>query len=273
VADDAHVIYNRYSDNLAPSATITIETGTAATGYDPENIADGDAAKPSKLNETSGAWLFDFGTATEIAIAALFHHNFEAGLDVRLQANASNSWGAPSLEVSFVIPAWRVDRFPGQPWIDLTGQDAFGAYRYWRLLVAGTNAVALAVGELWLGAVVRRLNPDFAQGRSSALDQPIIEHKTAYRRLRTPLSTTIRSISGTIPPTTDTVAQAVIDWITDAGGRPFLFIPDATLNEAWLALHLTTRHQIEALLDHDASTFPLSLEEDGRGLEPTPSPL
>lgn len=270
---DAHIIYNRYSDNLAPSATITIETGTAATGYLASYIANGNNARPSKLNETSGAWLFDFGTPTEIAIAAIGHANFEAGLDVRLQANVANSWGSPSFEAAFTIPAWRVDRFPGQPWLDLTAVSGWGAYQYWRFVAVGTNAVALAVGELWLGALIRRLDPDFVQGRRPAFDRPRVEHQTAYRRLRTPLGTTVRGLSGSLPPTTDAVVQDVFDWVTDADGRPTLVIPDGLANEAQFMLHTLSRQEMQDLLDHDATTLALSLEEEGRGLEPTPSPL
>lgn len=267
-----NAIYNRYSDNLAPSATITVQTGTAATGYTATQIADGNIAKPSKLNETSGAWLFDFGSAKQIMIAAIGHHNFAAGLNVRIQANATNAWGAPSLDVPFTIPAWRVDRFPAQPWLDLSAVAGAGAYRYWRFVVVGVNPVAIAVGALWLGNIIRRLSPNYVWGDVVGYDQPQVEKKTAYRRLRNSLGTTVRSITADLNPATNAGAQDVVDWFLDANGRAILLILDGTLNEVWFALNTVTVQQVKQTFI-DFNTIHLAFEEDGRGLEPTPSPL
>jgi len=266
------VIHSRYSDNLAATAAISIETGTAATGYPASQVADYNAARPSKLNEASGAWLFDMTTAKSIAIAAIAHHNFQAALDVRLQANATNAWGGPSFEAAFTIPAWRADRFPGQPWLDLAGLAGWGPYRYWRLVVVGTNPVPLAVGDVWLGSTLRRFDRNVQKDHQLGFDQPRIEHQTAYKRLRTPLGTTVYSFVGDLDPATPQTAQDVFDWMLDAAGRPSLFIPDGTKNEASLYLHTQSaqsmkRHYIASNAVH------LDLIEDGRGLEPTPSPL
>ena len=276
MAIDPHTIYNRYSDNVAPTASISLDGCTAETGYLPEWIADWNIARPLRLQETSGRVVFQFGTPVSVAIAAIGHANFEAGLDVRLKALSGGSpfnWASPDFEYLFTIPAWRVGRYPYQPWADLTAEPNWGAYGTWALDVVGTNPVALTIGDLWLSETIRRLNPDFREGRRPALDQPRIEHQTTYRRLRSQLGKLIRSVSGQIPPTDDSVVQEVLDWMVDADGRPFLFIPDGAAAEAWWAIHVTTRQELEDLLDHDLTTFELVIEEDGRGLEPTPSPL
>lgn len=270
---DPHIIYNRYSDNLARTATITLDGCTAESGYDIANVADHNAAWPLRLVETSGAIIFDLGTSLEVRLPALFHCNFEEGLAVSLKAKDTNSsWGSPSFQYDFDIPAWRADGFPGQPWDDLSGLTNWGAYRYWRLEMA-TNSVALTLGDVWLGATVRRLDPDYRPGRRRKFDRPQVEHKTAYTRLRSSLGTTFRSVTGQIPPTNDALAQDVLDWMLDADGRPFLFVPDATENEAWLAIHAITAQEFEDQLDHDAQSIELPIEEAGRGLAPTPSPV
>ncbi len=269
---DAHVIYNRYSENAARLATITLSGCTAETGYSVDNLVDGVVARPLRLVETSGRIVFDFGSDIFIALIALFHCNFQEGLTVLIEANATNSWAGPSFSQAITIPAWTVYRYPGNPWLMLDELPGWGAYRYWSISI-GSNACALTLGEVWMSESVRRLNPDFAPGRRPAFDQPLIEHTTAYRKLRTQIGKVVRSVTGQIPPTDDDVVQDVLDWITDANGRMFLFIPDGLANEAWPAIHTTTRQEIEDLLDHDASTFPLTIEEDGRGIEPTPSPL
>ena len=267
----SHVLYNRYSDNIAPSATVTVQTGTAATGYPPSYINDRNASRPSKLNETTGAWLFDFGSAKTVAIFALFHANFQAGLQFHLQANSADSWGAPPFDTIITMPAWNAARFPGQPWVDLRTLPGYNAYQYWRLAVLSANAVALAVGDVWMGGTVRSFN--LQVNDKPKYNRPQIEHSTSYRRLRYPLATLIRSWSGTIPAD-DTSRDDLVSWILDADGRPVLFIPEhsAAVPEAWMALHQTGAIEVtQAFLN--ANFMPLDIEEDGRGLEPTPTPL
>ena len=62
------------------------------------NIYDGNPAKPAKLTTTTGAWRWDFGGAKQLDVAAIIHHNLTAGLNVRIQGNATDAWGAPSLD-------------------------------------------------------------------------------------------------------------------------------------------------------------------------------
>jgi len=270
---DAHIIYNRYSDNLALTAdAVSVDGGTVETGYDIDWILDVNAARPVRLSTLQGMFKFHWASAVRLAIVAIFHANYQEALTIHIEGNDTDSWSSRSFSTTVTMRAWRVDRFPPQPWVDLTGLSA-GSYHYWRVGTQDDNAVNVAVGEIWLGATIRRLNPDFMQGRSPAQDVPQIEHQTAYRRMRKALGTTIRSVSGTIPPTSDANAQDVLDWIADANGRPFLFIPDGLAGEAWLGIHTITKQQMQDLLDHDATSFPLAVEEDGRGLEPTPSPL
>jgi hypothetical protein len=267
----SHCIYNRWSDNLAPSATITIETGTAAAGYDPSWIADFNASRPSKLNETSGAWLFDFGSAVQVEIAAIFHSNIEEGHAIHIQANATDSWGSPSLDVSITMPAWKAGGYPPNPWVDLRAVTGAGAYRFWRVMIPVANAVALSIGDVWLGSTVRTFNLQYED--KPTIGRPVIEHTTDYRKLRFQLGFTSRKWTGTIPADNAT-RDAVIDWILDADGRPVLFIPEHSADpaEAWLALHTTTLQDVNETFD-EANFLPLAMEEDGRGLKPTPSPV
>lgn len=276
MAVDPHVIYNRYSDNLAPSASISLDGLTLEPGYDAEWICDGNIARPVRFQEATGRVLFVFDDPVAVYLPAIGHANFAAGLDVRLKAIGGGSpldWTNPDFEYQFTIPEWRVGRYPYQPWADLTQEPNWGSYDRWALDIVGTNPVALTIGEIWLGDTIRRLNPDFREGRRPAIDQPRIEHRTTYKRLRSQIGSIVRSVTGTIPPTDDDVVQDILDWMIDADGRPFLFIPDGAAPESWWALHVTTRQELEDWLDHDLTSLELVIEEDGRGLEPTPSPL
>lgn len=273
---DPHIVYARTSENLAGQATISLDGLTLEDTYEAAWIADGNIARPVRFQETQGRIVFAFEDPVAIRLTAIGHHNFAEGLDVRLQALSGGSpldWSSPDFEYSFTIPAWRVGRYPGQPWDDLQDLPGWGAYSHWALYIAEANSVALTIGEIWLGEELRRLNPDFREGRKPALDRPRIEHPTTYKRLRSGLGTMVRSVTGTVPSTDDQLVQDILDWLADADGRAFLFVPDGTANEAWWAIHVTSRQEIEDWLDHDASMLELQIEEDGRGLEPTPSPL
>ncbi len=265
--------YNRYSDNLALSATITLDGCTAEAGYTTSRLNIVNAARPLRLVETSGAIVFAFAAPVEVRMPALIHCNFKETLDVRLQGNTANSgWATPDFEYQFpAMPAWRADRFPAQPWADLIDEADWDAFQYWRLLI-DTNSVALSLGHIWLGATVRDVAQKVEPGLNLGYVQPRVEHHTAYRDLRTPLGTTRRPFDAVLGPATDAEAQDIFDWALDAAGRPTLFVADDTKPESMLALHVATAQAMKRRFV-DGGVLQLNLIEDGRGLEPTPSPL
>lgn len=267
-----HVIYNRFSDNLAITATLSVNVGSAADGYPIANVADVNAARPFKFNETTGAVVFDMLIAKQVKIVAIFHANFQNALPIKIQGNATNSWATPSLDVTINMPAWHADRYPGQPWVDISAVTGAGAYRYWRVAMLTANAVPLAIGDIWLGSTLRTLNLQWAD--TPVVGRPQIEHQTDYKKMRFPLGYTARTWTGVIPLVSDTTRDEIVNWVLDADGRPVLFIPEhsAAIPEAWLALHTTTLQALTKIASN-ATTLPLDMEEDGRGLEPTPSPL
>src|SRR5438876_5330976 len=153
----SHCLYGRHSDNVAPLAAVTIQNATAATGYLPSWVCDFDASRPSKLNETTGCWLFDFADSPQaIAIVAIVHSNFQSGMPIHIQANNSNVWNAPPLHEVIIMPSWHAGHFPPQPWLDLRAVAGAGAYRYWKIAILNPNPVPLAVGEVWLGTAIRQ---------------------------------------------------------------------------------------------------------------------
>jgi hypothetical protein len=266
--------YNRYSDNLAPlAAAVSVDGGTIEAGYDIERIRDGSAARPLRLSTKQGMVKYHFASAVEVAIVAIAHANYVAGLTIHVEGNDTDVWTSPSFAQTLAAPVWRADRFPGEPWLDTRALSGFGSYHYWRVGTKDDNTVNVSIGEIWLGSTVRELSPNYVWGGAVGFDQPQIEHATAYRRLRTPLGTTRRAISADLNPATNAGAQDVIDWFLDANGRSTLLIPDGTIADgAWLALNTVSVQQItQQFLDYNR--IHLSFEEDGRGLEPTPSPL
>lgn len=232
----ANLLFQKPTDNIAAAATLTVNTGTEDAAYPAANLVDLNPAKPAKLTTTTGSWVFDFGTAANVDLVAIIHHNLDAGLNVRIQANATDSWGAPSLNQVITIPAYRSDGFPINPFKDLTGVSP-RSYRYWRLVVVGVNSAAVQIGEVWLGATLRTLAVNIRWNYEENDDQPLIEHNTDFR-VRTVYSygVSIRRLVAQLT-TTDGGAAELYDWWRSCRGRahPMLIALDADINDCMMA--------------------------------------
>lgn len=265
----ASLIYQRASDNVAPNATVTVQTGTAATGYPAANLVDLNPAKPAKLVETTGAWLFDFGSAQRVDLVAIVHHNLNAGLNVRIQANATDSWGTPTIDAAFTIPAQDPDLFRPGPWLDLTAVAGYsaGGFRYWRLVVVGTNSAPVAIGEIWLGSSIRTLDPNIQWGATDGDDHQIVEHATDFGVATIfDLGTRTRTLTGQVD-TTDSNRDDLRAWFRSTHGRAqaFLVIPDGDVNDALLVRFTDTRWAVQ-LNFQDRNIIQLGFQELSRGL-------
>ena len=265
----SHVIYAFYSDNVSIESDVSVDDATIESGYTASGVADNDATEPTRLVDSSGFFKFAFDDAVGIKIAALIHSNYVEGMTIHIQGNHTDSWGAPAFDTTMQMPQWRAGRFPPNPWKRLDTISGWDAFEFWRVGTTAPNDVAVTVGEIILAQDFKTANVQWND--KPAVDRPQIEHKTAYKRLRTPLGTAVRSLTGVIPADDDG-ADDIDDWVQDADGRPVLFIPESEVPEAWLAIHTTTRQETNEEFD-DANFLPLAMEEQGRGLEPTPSPL
>lgn len=266
----ANLLYARPSDNVAPSAAvITASAPDADPDYAAASIVDLDPAKPSKLTTTTGNWVFDFGTAQRVDVAAIIHHNLTAGLEVRIQGHATDAWGAPSFNQPIVIPAYHEDGFPACPFLDLTTLAGYsaGGFRFWRLVVVGTNAAAIAIGEVLLLALKRSVEVNLSWGATEEEEHPLIEHRTDHGVSSiTGLGTTWRELAGDLD-TTDAGWQSVRSLRRDARGRArgWLAVPDPTLNDALFVRFLETRGgRVFTFLDRNGVAF--RLQEVSRGL-------
>lgn len=275
----ANAIYQRSSDNVAPNATITVQSGTPDTAYPPANLVDLNPAKPAKIDDTAGAWLFDFGAAQRIDLVALIHHDFAGEGEVvtnnvKIQANTSDSWGSPAFEAVFSIPAWQGTGsrlWPINPWLNLTTESGYSTtgWRYWRLVIAD-NSQNLELGEIWMSQTIRQLDPDIRWGATRTTRKLDVEHRTAYGVTAGIVGrgTTIWQQDGEILLTDDLREDLIAQWY-DVDGRvlPWLLIPDGDVNAAYLVRWATSEQQI-ARLYNDAHNMQVSVVEVGRGLRP-----
>ena len=269
-----NLIYQHYTDNVAKNAVITVDVGTEDADYPATLLVDDNPAHVAKIVTSfpnPGAWVFDLGTATAVDLVGLIHHDFDAGADVRIEANASNSWGSPPLSESITIPTWRgsgVTRWPVNPWLDLSGISP-NAYRYWRLSIA-SNSQSLELGQIWLGGTLRQLGPrNYRLGFQVNRSQPVIESLTAWKVASIySRGTTIWSFTAELNPTDAEFADLLAQWHS-CGGRtyPFLIVPDPTVNECFLVRWKTTEQQLTQTF-YNFGTVTLELEEVARGVRP-----
>lgn len=259
----AHLIYQWPTDQRL-SGSVTITPSSADAAYPVANLYDSNPAKPFKLDATAGNIVFDFGSAVAIQLAAIVHHNLDAALDVRLQGNASNAWGAPSLDQAVTIPPDEADGFPVNPWVDLTGGSH--TFRYWRL-VFPTNSVPVQIGQLWLGAAKRSLVNNIQWGFAEKVDRRLIEHVTDYGVSTIyDLGAKVKSWSPTVR-TTDAGIAAIEQWWDACHGRalPTLVVLDPAVNDARLVRFTEPAREItrQYLQDH---VIQFGLREVSRGL-------
>jgi hypothetical protein len=277
----AHTILTRYADEVGRSATASIQTGTdpGDPDYAADQLQTDNPAQVAKIDSTTGAWVYDFGSAQRVDLAAIIHHDFDAGADVKLQGHATSSWGSPSFEQAFTIPAWKAEgtrAWPVNPWLDLTTDAQYSAsgFRYWRLVVTG-NSQNLQLGAWKLYSSFIRVESDFRPGLGRAHRKPIIENRTAfevatiYHR-----NTTLWMQDGTMRLTTAQADVMEDQWYDAAGrGYPFVIVPNGLRNICYFVRRAGNDFQ-EAVqfhdLDDDSEVIdqPMSLEEVGRGLRP-----
>jgi len=216
------------TDNIAGTyATVGVNSGTEDPDYPAAYLADGRPGRPAKLTTTSGSWVFDFGTAKTVALVALGPHNLASAT---LEGNSTNAWGSPAFSAALTIPAATADGHSVNAWRVLAGTPS---YQFWRLVVSGS--VPCAVGELWLGSTVRQTDRGYALGFSLGETQPTIQHQTEFlipltyalgsRQRRLALTFRCRAVG----------ALALREWYRSmqGPGRTGLFVPDASVNDAW----------------------------------------
>lgn len=261
-------IYSHFEDNVAPNATVTVNSGTQDADYPAANLVDRLIVKPAQLTTTSGSWVLDFGAAQRVDWAALPMHNLTAGLNVRIQGNATNAWGGPTVDAAITIPTYRGDGLPVPCWVDLTVAAGYsvGGFRYWRLVVVGVNAAAVKVGELLLISTKRTLNPNIDWGVRLPESRPVYDNRTPFGYAnKYDMGVTLRKLEGTLD-TTDAGLAALRAWWQSTRGtaRPFAIVPDEDLNEAWVAEF--TGDLGATLVINNRNTIPITFEEVSRGL-------
>jgi hypothetical protein len=268
----ANLIYALPTDNLSPVATgggtaWVVNTGTEDATYPAVNLADLNPAKPARLTTTTGSFLRDFGLAKQVDWVFIPMHNLTAALaDVKIQGNATDSWGAPSLDEMMVVPSYHEDGFPVGFWLDLTGVSP-RSFRYWRFSIGTANGTAVAIGEIWLVQTKRSLTHNIHWGLDETDEHGAVEHRTPYGVVSLfDLATKVRMIDG-VTQTSDAGVALLKTWHRSCGGRaePTAIVLDPAINDALMVRWATSQLAFTKLFTN-ANAVKLSFEEMSRGL-------
>lgn len=260
-------LYALASDDLIDSLQPTITGSAIDPSYPATNWLTVKPAKPVKLTTTSGWFEIDFGTAVNAAVFAPLYHNFDPGLSVVLKWNSSSSWASPAGSVSVTVPAWREDGWPISPWEELVGTPTYQFYRLEVALTGPANSEALSLGRFYLGGALRELERDVRWGVVEDEDQKIIDDVTegGVELIAEPWGPQ-RSFTGEFG-LTDAQTATLLTVFRAAHRRvkPWLLIPDAAVNDAWIVRFLESRwSRTRETIDHNV--LPFRVRELSRGL-------
>ena len=125
--------------------TATISSSSEVSGLPDDNVVDDFVAKVWRTTADTGQWIkFDLGSALKITQVSLFGHNLTSGATITLQANSSDSWGAPAYSQAMTWDDKVIIKF-----IDQT-------YRWWRITFEdGSNPdTYIEVGRICAGEYI-----------------------------------------------------------------------------------------------------------------------
>jgi hypothetical protein len=216
----AKLIYQHPDDNLADDAT-AITPSTENSLYPIENVYDKDPSKPFRMLAVTGNIVWEFTSPENVDLLFIHGHNLEQNLEVRLQANSSNSWGAPPLNQLITIPEWELDENGERSvdaFLDLTSITP-RSYAFWRLVVVGSNPSFVSLGEVWLGETKRSLNVDILYDVEEKVRKSVIQHVTEYDTdLFYRLGVKIKHFEAEIQALTPTALKSLRDWWDSCDG-------------------------------------------------------
>ena len=136
-------------EDFVDDSTTTLTASSTASGSAVANLQSDFVAKTwQATGKTDENVVFDLGSAKNTKVAGIFGHNFTSAATVTLQANATDSWGAPTYSQALTV---EVDALS-----DVIPKIVFfldQTYRYWRIRIQDTgNANNVEMGRVWLGS-------------------------------------------------------------------------------------------------------------------------
>lgn len=272
MANAKAIVYDLPTDKV--TGTWAQDGGTLNASYPLTNIDNDQPWLPTIFTINPTRIKIDFGTAKRVDLVSFIHCNFDAAAVIKVEMNATDSWGAPSLTTTVVIPTVGEDGMPGNPFVDLTGVAGYsvGGYRWLSIKIQSSQSTLLSLGLVRLTSTKRTVTNNVQDGVRVKERQPVIEHGTeggvqlAYAR-----GIRERTIEGAIQTSDAGIAALLTSWRATKGRTsPFLLVFDPTVNEA---IFVKWGSSPEVAFDRtytflNLNDMPVSWVEVGRGLKP-----
>jgi len=131
-------------DNLYDSNTSVKTSSSEASGFPLVNIKNRWHSRCWRSTGVADEWVkVDLGSVQSVQAFVIKNHNFTSGSTVQIQGNATDDWGAPSVNVTMDHHASLMYYF----WASAQ------SYRWWRIRIqdAGNGDGYLKIGRLFLG--------------------------------------------------------------------------------------------------------------------------
>ena len=153
-------------NNLLIASGVAITSSSEATGYVDDNLADPARwRKWRSATSTSDQWVkFDLGANASMQVFAAVNATVHTGGTVRVQANASDSWGSPTIDDVFTVPSLDLTR------VLTDWRTAASSLRWIRFYFTNTGAVSeyVELGAVFAGPYLepaRSISPSLAVRR------------------------------------------------------------------------------------------------------------
>ena len=138
------IIYNNIINNVSAGSIVA---SSETINYEVSHIQDDRLSYNWKSDSaTAQTIIFDLGSALEVNTLSLIGHNIIDGTIITFEANATDSWGAPSVSQALT---WNENAI-------LYFFSAMQEYRYWRLVLTGQGDIE--IGKIVIGTYIQ-INP------------------------------------------------------------------------------------------------------------------
>jgi len=181
-------------------------------------------SKLSRLFRTSSSTtatvVYDAGAAISVDCVNIANHNISSSVTtLKLQGNASDSWGAPSVDETLTYSTGII-----------TKQFTGGSYRYWRIhIVDATNSDGyIQIGRAWIGQAYDA--PDIGTSITHDKISTSVKSKTISGQTELDIRYKYETVNASFPAVTHAQKLAIFDTSfeqTDIG-IPFFVTFDET---------------------------------------------
>jgi hypothetical protein len=203
------------------TCSVAILTANSSTlNYPATNMLDGRLSRIFKTDSSTTATIvFDCAAAVDVTSIVIANHNISSGVTtLKLQGNATDSWGAPSVDETLTWSAGNIVK-------DITKV----TYRYWRIHIvdAGNSDGFISIGRAWIGELYQTpsISPNISHNRTSESVKSISASGQSYQDTRYKYS----SITAAWPILSHAEKAALIAIFDDIDiGTPFFVTFDET---------------------------------------------